>query len=98
MLQVLENLGLDEMDYDLDLLAEIVDQLGLGEEEAINMYDDNMLGSYDSVSEFVEEMVADTWEVPDSLAWYLDYDAIERDMMLDYDVVNYDGSVYIFHS
>ena len=50
-----------------------------GVEEAKSALEDHYAGEYKSVSDFVQEMTEQTTEIPDSLIYYIDWDAMARD-------------------
>ena len=56
------------------------------------------LGVFDSVADYVQEIIEETTEIPDHLAGYIDYASMARDMELNGDIftVALEGEVHIF--
>lgn len=52
-------------------------------DDAITALDDHYCGCYDSVADFAEEITADMSEIPESLAYYVDYEKMARDMEIN---------------
>ncbi len=55
-------------------------------DEAKKAMGDNYAGCHESVADFAEELTTDTTEIPESLAFYIDYEKMGRDMELGGDV------------
>tara|TARA_R110000850_G_scaffold221768_8_gene347625 strand:+ start:14923 stop:15111 length:189 start_codon:yes stop_codon:yes gene_type:complete len=43
---------------------------------------ENYAGCHEGVADFAEELTTDTIEIPESLAFYIDYEKMGRDMEL----------------
>ena len=69
-----------------DLAAEVLDIFGGDVEKAIMALEDNYAGEHESLADFARELTEDTSEVPEHLAFYIDYEAMGRDMELNGDV------------
>ena len=54
--------------------------------EAQKAMEENYAGCHDSVADFAEELTTDTTEIPESLAYYIDYEKMGRDMELSGDI------------
>lgn len=52
-------------------------------DDATTALEDHYCGRYDSVAEFAEEITTETSEVPERLAFYIDYDRMARDMEIN---------------
>ena len=48
--------------------------------------EDNYQGEYTSLADYAEELTTDTTEIPQHLAYYIDYEAMARDMQLNGDI------------
>jgi antirestriction protein len=48
--------------------------------------EDNYQGKYTSLADYAEELTTDTTEIPQHLAYYIDYEAMARDMQLNGDI------------
>ncbi len=55
-------------------------------EQATKALEENYAGEYETLADFARELTEDTTEVPESLAFYIDYEAMGRDMELGGDV------------
>lgn len=55
-------------------------------EQASKALEENYAGEYETLAGFARELTEDTSEVPESLAFYIDYEAMGRDMELGGDV------------
>lgn len=52
-------------------------------ESAKTALGDHYVGEYKSVSNFAEEITTETAEIPDSLRFYIDYEAMARDLEIN---------------
>jgi antirestriction protein len=57
---------------------------------------DNFYGSYDDRAEFAQEMTEGCYNVPDHLAFYIDYDAMGRDYLMDYSWTEHNGQLWVW--
>ncbi len=48
--------------------------------------EENYSGCYKSLADYAEELTEDTSQIPESLAYYIDYERMGRDMELNGDV------------
>jgi antirestriction protein len=48
--------------------------------------EDNYQGKYTSLADYAEELTTDTTEIPQHLAYYIDYESMARDMQLNGDI------------
>ncbi|MEX5576691.1 antirestriction protein ArdA [Pseudophaeobacter sp. A-200-2] len=55
-------------------------------EQATKALEENYAGEYETLADFARELTEDTTEVPESLAFYIDYEAMGRDMELGGDL------------
>lgn len=68
-------------------------------EQAGRAAEENYCGCYTSLADYAQELTGETSEVPDHLAFYIDYEAMGRDMELNGDVFTIETGfeeVYIF--
>ncbi len=52
-------------------------------EAAQEAMEDSYIGCYSSVAEYAQELTEDTTDIPQSLQYYIDYDAMARDMEIN---------------
>lgn len=57
------------------------------------------LTTCDSLADYLYEIMSDCIDIPDFLAGYIDYESMARDALIngDYEVIQYDREVMIFH-
>jgi antirestriction protein len=55
-------------------------------DEAKKAFEENYAGCHESVADFAEELTTDTTEIPESLAFYIDYEKMGRDLELGGDI------------
>ncbi|MBA56828.1 MAG: antirestriction protein [Pseudomonadales bacterium] len=70
-------------------------------DEARTAIDENYVGCYESVADFAEELTEDSVQIPESLARYIDYNAMAYDMEVGGDIFTIElghGEVHIFWS
>lgn len=68
-------------------------------EQATKALEENYAGEYEALADFARELTEGTSEVPESLAFYIDYEAMGRDMELGGDVFTIEAghqAVHIF--
>lgn len=69
-----------------DFGGELLDHFGGDLEEARTAAEENYCGYYPSLADFAQELTEETTQIPDSLAYYIDYERMGRDMELNGDV------------
>jgi antirestriction protein len=69
-----------------DLGAAVLDHFSGDLEDAKKTLEDNYLGEYKSLEDYAQEITEQTTEIPESLAYYIDYKSMARDMELNGDV------------
>jgi antirestriction protein len=70
-------------------------------DEARTAIDENYAGCYESVADFAEELTEDSVQIPESLARYIDYNAMAYDMEVSGDIFTIElghREVHIFWS
>lgn len=55
-------------------------------EEARKAAEEDYCGCYESLADYAQELTEETTEIPEALRYYIDYDAMARDMELNGDV------------
>lgn len=55
-------------------------------DEAKKAIEENYASCHESVADFAEELTTDTTEIPESLAFYIDYEKMGRDLELGSDI------------
>lgn len=66
--------------------------------DALRAQVERFCGSFDSAGEYAEETFGDVYEIPQAIAPYVDWSALERDMELGGDIstVRSGGRLYVF--
>lgn len=84
-----------------DFGGELLNNFGGDLEEAKAAAEENYCGCYKSLADFAEELTEDTAQIPENLAYYIDYERMGRDMELNGDVFTIETAfeeVHIFWS
>ena len=68
------------------IAGELLSHFGGNIDEARQAMEDNYCGCYRSVADYAEELTEETTEIPQSLAYYIDYEKMGRDMELGGDI------------
>lgn len=63
--------------------AELINHFGGDLEDAQHAIEENYSGVFDSVAEFAQQLTEDTTEIPDNLRYYIDYEAMARDLEIN---------------
>lgn len=69
-----------------DFGGELLNNFGGNLEEARTAAEDNYCGCYKSLADFADELTEDTTQIPENLAYYIDYERMGRDMELNGDI------------
>ena len=69
-----------------EIAGELLNNFGGDLEDAKKAIEENYSGCYKSLAEYAEELTEQTAEVPENLAFYIDYERMGRDMELGGDV------------
>ncbi len=81
--------------------GELLSHFGDSLEDAKKAAEENYSGCYKSLADYAEELTDNTADIPENLAYYIDYDRMGRDMELSGDIytieVSYD-EIHIFWS
>ena len=70
-------------------------------DEARTAIEENYAGCYESIADFAEELTEDSVQIPESLARYIDYNAMAYDMEVGGDIFTIElgyRAVHIFWS
>jgi len=66
-------------------------------EQAREAISDHYAGEYDSLSDYAEQLTVETTQIPGSLRYYIDYEAMARDLEINDVLTIEDGcSVHVF--
>lgn len=63
--------------------AELLNYYSGNLDEAQSAMEDHYYGCYSSLSDFAEELTSETTEIPESLRFYIDYEAMARDLEIN---------------
>ena len=88
------------IDEHLDIGGHLLSEVG-DLDEARRMAEENYCGCYASLADYAQELTEETTTIPDHLAYYIDYEAMGRDMELNGDVVTIEtgyNEVHVFWS
>ena len=69
-----------------EIAGELLDHFGGSIEDARKAIEENYSGCYKSLADYAEELTEDTSQIPEHLAFYIDYERMGRDMELGGDV------------
>lgn len=69
-----------------EIAGELLNNFGGDLEDAKKAIEENYSGCYKSLADYAEELTEQTAEVPENLAFYIDYQRMGRDMELGGDV------------
>ena len=79
--------------------AELIDHFCGDLDEARGALDDRHLGQYQSLADYVQDMTEETTAIPQSLRYYIDWQAMARDAEMSGDVFTVStawDSVHVF--
>lgn len=54
-------------------------------------------GCYETIDDFAQELTEETTTIPENLRFYIDYDAMARDMQLNGDILTFEESYRCIH-
>jgi len=86
-------------DFDHDVLSAAAELWSSSEGvDALRTLVDQFRGSFETAGEYAEETFGDVYQIPDAIAPYVDWSALERDMELSGDIstVRSGGRLYVF--
>ena len=75
---------------DIKKIKYLIEYNGCSFDEAIENYEDVELFEDMTMVELAEMFIAETWEVPEHLAYYIDADKFARDLSMDYTEIGND--------
>ncbi len=81
--------------------AELLSHFGGELDDARKAAEENYSGCYTSLADYAEELTEDTSQIPENLAYYIDYERMGRDMELGGDIftiVTAHDEVHVFWS
>lgn len=77
--------------------GELLNNFGGDLEEARAAAEENYCGCYKSLADYAQELTEDTTQIPESLAYYIDYERMGRDIELNGDVYTIETSYEEIH-
>ncbi len=84
-----------------DLAGELLSHFGGHLEDARKAMEENYSGCYKSLADYAEQLTEDTSQIPENLAYYIDYERMGRDMDLSGDIYTIETAyeeVHVFWS
>ena len=66
--------------------GELLSQFNNNLDEARQAIEENYYGCYSSLADYAEELTEGCHEIPEHLAWYIDYERMGRDMEMSGDI------------
>ncbi|SER80203.1 Antirestriction protein [Nitrosomonas sp. Nm51] len=69
-----------------DFGGKLLNNFGGDLEEARTAAEENYCGCYKSLADFAQELTEETTQIPENLAYYIDYERMGRDMELSGDI------------
>ncbi len=84
-----------------DLAGELLSHFGGSIDDARKAIEENYSGCYKSLADYAEELTEDTSQIPENLAYYIDYERMGRDMDLSGDIYTIETAydeVHVFWS
>jgi len=82
-----------------ELGARLLKEFGENVDEARRVMDEDFIGKYDSLRDYVHEMVDEYYnDLPEFISHHLDYKAMERTLSHDLIEIELDGYVYLYHN
>lgn len=84
-----------------DLAGELLSHFGGSIDDARKAIEENYSGCYKSLADYAEELTEDISQIPESLAYYIDYERMGRDMELSGDIYTIETAydeVHVFWS
>lgn len=82
-----------------DFGGELLNNFGGNLEEARTAVEENYCSCYKSLADFAEELTEETTQIPENLAYYIDYERMGRDIELNGDIFTIEAGyeeIYIF--
>ena len=77
--------------------GELLSQFGDNLEDARKAIEDNYAGCYECLADYAEELTTGTSEIPDHLAFYIDYERMGRDMEMSGDIFSIETGYHEVH-
>ena len=62
---------------------------------------ENYIGCYSSLADYAQELIEETTQIPENLSFYIDYEAMARDMKLNGEIIELEESfekVHLFYN
>ncbi|MBL8500589.1 MAG: antirestriction protein ArdA [Nitrosomonas sp.] len=77
--------------------SELLNQFGGDLEEARTAAEENYCGCYKSLADYAQELTEETTQIPESIAYYVDYERMGQDMDLNGDVFTIEAGYETVH-
>ncbi len=84
-------------DNDIIRICFLIDDLGYNIKDALERYDEVYL-HYGSAEDYAQELIEETTEIPESLRFYIDYEAIARDMKINGEINEIERELLVTNS
>lgn len=82
-----------------ELGAELISHANGELEEARSLLEENYYGTYDSITDFAISITEESTDIPESLACYIDYEAMAQDLFIcDFFVIKISSEVHVFRN
>ncbi len=75
----------------------LLDQFGDNLDDARRAIEENYYGCFESVADYAEELTEDICQIPEHLAYYIDYERMGRDMELNGDIFAIETAYHEVH-
>jgi antirestriction protein len=80
-----------------ELGTELLKKFGGNVEEAKQLMDEKHIGEFDSLEDYAEQFTNDCYNLPEFIAYYVDFKDMGRDLADDLIKIELDGCVHLFH-
>ena len=80
-----------------ELGIELLKKFGGNVEEAKQLMDEKHIGEFDSLEDYAEQFTNDCYNLPEFIAYYVDFKDMGRDLADDLIKIELDGCVHLFH-
>jgi len=85
---------LEDLDTNETIQISFLLDLGYTLDDALNRYDEVCL-HYGTTKDYAQELIEETTEIPESLRYYIDYEAIARDMSINGEIIEIERELIV---
>lgn len=85
----------EENGYKEEIIAAVIDYIGIDDLDDAETLLENSHGVYDSFKEYAEQYADECLAIPENIQSYFDYHAFARDLALDFTVIDVPGGVFV---